>query len=85
MGIFLRMVRGALKVFTESAKAPPPPPVIVEPVKPAAKVEPAPFKMKRWRWDNHTTIAHTKSEARSQFKKKLGLDRLPIGANVVQA
>ncbi len=36
-----------------------------------------------WRWDRLKTQAHTKSEARAAFKKRLALKRLPIGANVV--
>ncbi len=52
---------------------------------PAKKAKPIPDtgKIKTWRWDSHKTTAHTKSEARAQFKAKLGLKRLPIGANVV--
>jgi hypothetical protein len=38
----------------------------------------------RWRWDNHKVLANSKSEARSILKKKLGLKRLPIGANITR-
>lgn len=48
---------------------------------PVAKV---PKPKSKWRWDNHVVEAHTKSIARSFLKQKLGLKRLPIGANVVR-
>ena len=57
-----------------------PVPVMAEPkAKPIADTG----KLKTWRWDSHKATAHTKSEARAKFKAKLGLKRLPIGANVV--
>src|SRR6185436_13779025 len=37
-----------------------------------------------WRWEKHSALAYTKSEARAEFKRKPGLKRLPIGANVVR-
>lgn len=36
-----------------------------------------------WRWDRLKCRAYTRSEARGLFKKMEGLDRLPVGANVV--
>ena len=37
-----------------------------------------------WRWDKHRVRARTKSEARGFLKQRLGLARLPVGANVVR-
>lgn len=54
------------------------------PFKPLEKPEPKETKRPRhWAYGEMFTQAHTKSEARAHFKRRLGLDRLPIGAVVV--
>jgi hypothetical protein len=53
-------------------------------VKKVTKVKKVPKPKAKWRWDSHVVDAHTKSEARSLLKKKLKLNRLPVGANIVK-
>lgn len=36
----------------------------------------------KWTYDGWECRAHTKSEARAEFKRILGVDRLPVGAKV---
>ncbi len=41
----------------------------------------------KWRWErfsNVYTAANTKSEARAEFKRQFGIDRLPVGAKLVK-
>lgn len=47
--------------------------------------ESEPKEKRQWIWDGCPGIvhAHTKSEARSAFKKLMDLDRLPPGAKVI--
>lgn len=43
-----------------------------------------PRPKKRWEWDGLVCFAHTKSEARAEFKQHRQIKRLPIGAIVTQ-
>jgi len=81
MSFFGRMTRGMWKATQEKIGLP-----AVK--KPRLKREQKPLK--KWRWEKWTTEAHTKSEARSNFKKMIAAltecpcARLPVDAYVVR-